>query len=208
MNPLDVIEIPGWPGRWARRFIVDMWIAAGRPPINDAGRLKAQQEKAWAAYQNGSGSPADDPNRPDIFPLAHVRFVALDVPPVYGPAMIRAGFVMPYDYERWHFQVPGDVRRFDLVTSLPGTAGSGSTPFDPEEDDMFTDEDRARLNAVYAALFGPANIGANELKWRSVDGARSARYGLLDIDINTQRLAAESARDAANILKQVREGAP
>ena len=66
---------------------------------------------------------------------------------------------------------------------------------------MFTDEDRARLNAVYAAIFGPANVDASELKWKSVDGARTARYGLLDIDINTQRLAAESARDAAKILR-------
>lgn len=198
-TPLEIVEIPGWPGRYARRFIVEMWQDAGSPPINDAGRLKDQQQRAWNAYQNGTGSPADDPNRPHIFPLAHVRFVALDVPPVYGPAMRRAGFVMPYSYEPWHFQVAGDVRRFDLVTSLPVAAGSGETPF-PEEDDMFTDEDRARLDAVYAALFGPVNVGGKELTWSSVDGPRSARYGLLDIDINTQRLAAEAARDSKKLL--------
>lgn len=201
MSILDVIEIPGWPGRYARRFIVEMWQDAGSPPINDAGRLKHQQQAAWDASQNGTGSPADDPNRPDIFPLAHVRFVALDVPPAYAPAMLRAGFVRPYSYEPWHFQASGDVRRFDLVTSIPGAAGSGSTPF--EEEDMFTDADRAKLTAVYAAIFGPANIGTNSpLTWKTVDGdARTASYGLLDIDINTQRLAAEAARDAAAILK-------
>lgn len=139
-SPLDIIEIPGWPSRYARRFIVEMWQDAGSPPINSAGRLYSEQLEAWNAYQNHTGSPADDPDRPDIFPLAHVRFVALDVPPLYGPAMIRAGFVMPYDYEPWHFQVAGDVRRFDLVTSIPSTASGGAQPFepkpDPEEDDM------------------------------------------------------------------------
>lgn len=105
---------------------------------------------------------------------------------------LSPGLIMPergYPLEPWHVV---DLNPWSAVPAFEGV-----TPFDSEEeDDMFTDEDRARLNAVYAALFGPKNVDAPELRWLSVDGARSARYGLLDIEINTQRLAAEAARDA------------
>lgn len=138
MSDLDIIEIPGWPGMYARRIVVRMWQAAGSPPINDAGRLYASQKEARRKFENGTGSPADDPDRPDLYPLAHVRFGALDVPPKYGAAMRAAGFRMPYDYELWHFELP-NIRAYGIVTSIPSTAAESAEPFEiNEESDMRT----------------------------------------------------------------------
>lgn len=129
---MDIIEIPGYPGLYARRIVVEMWQAAGSPPINDAGRLFAQQLEARLKYENGTGSPADDPRRPDRYPLAHVRFAALDVATWARGAMIRAGFEYPYDYEPWHGQLP-NIYSYPLVTSLPSTAAIAATPVRPSE---------------------------------------------------------------------------
>lgn len=137
-SPLDIIEIPGYPGLFTRRIVVEMWQRAGSPPINDAGRLYQQQLDARLKYEAGTGSPADDPRRPDKYPLAHVRFGALDVANWARQAMIDAGFEYPYDYEPWHGQLP-NIYSYPLVTSIPASAYSNSTPFPatpPEEDDM------------------------------------------------------------------------
>lgn len=133
MSALDIIELPGQAGLFARRVIVDAWVRAGSPWVNDAGRLKEQQQRAWDAYRNGTGSPADDPNRPELFPLAHVRFVALDITPTPSrvAALSAQGLVRPYSYEPWHWQVPGDVRRYALVESIPSTATDRANTFDP-----------------------------------------------------------------------------
>lgn len=120
MSPDDVIELPGAPGQYARRAIVDAWVRAGSPPVNSAGRLYAEQKKAHNDFLSGKGSPADDPDVPTL-PLAHVRFVALDITPT--PARVAAleaqGLVRPYKHEPWHWQLPGDVRSYPLVTSIP-----------------------------------------------------------------------------------------
>ncbi len=123
MSNLDVIELPG-TGMFARRFVVDAWLAAGSPPLNSAGRLKREQQDlydGWAARLPGY-APADNPND-ERQPLAHVRFVALDIDPT--PERVRAlqatGMVRPYGYEPWHWQAPGDVRVYPLVTSIPTT---------------------------------------------------------------------------------------
>lgn len=138
MSPLDVIEIPGHPGMFARRITVEMWQRAGSPPINKggAGRLKSDQQwlyDQWKAQVPGY-NPADNPN--ELWrPLVHVRFIGLDVPPKYAPAMRAAGFEQPYDYEPWHFQVPR-WWTYPLVTDLPATAGAGARPFPiPDEGD-------------------------------------------------------------------------
>lgn len=141
-SPLDVIALPGVsPTKYARRFMVEKWIAAGRPPVNDAGRLYQQQLDARLAFENGTGSPADDPREPWRYPLAHTRFVAFDIDPT--PARVAAltaqGLVRPFSYEPWHWTVP-NVYDYPIVTSIPATAGTGSTPFpnanQPQEDDM------------------------------------------------------------------------
>lgn len=68
----------------------------------------------------------------------------------------------------------------------------GGAPGSGDEDDMFTEQDRQRLNAVYAAIFGPANIGARTVTWKDVDGGvRSLRYGLADTLIENQKRITE-----------------
>lgn len=130
MGALDIIEIPGYSGLFTRRIVVEMWQRAGSPRINDAGRLYSQQLAARIAFENGTGSPADDPRRPDRYPLAHVRFGALDVVNSARSAMIAAGFEYPYDYEPWHGQLP-NIYAYPLVESIPASAYASASPFDP-----------------------------------------------------------------------------
>lgn len=135
-SPMDIVQIPGYPGLFTRRVVVEMWQRAGSPPINDAGRLYSTQKAAWVAYQNGTGSPADNPDRPDIYPLAHVRFAALDVVNSARGAMTAAGFEYPYSYEPWHAQLP-NIYAYPLVDSIPASAFTDATPFIiPQEDEM------------------------------------------------------------------------
>lgn len=130
MSPHDILEIPGHPGMYARRAFIDAWRSAGSPPLNDAGRLKWKQEQAWQNYQNGTGSPADNPARPDLFPLAHCRFVAGDITPTDERVrrLSAAGLVRPYKYEPWHWELP-NVRSYAIVESLPTPASP--TPATP-----------------------------------------------------------------------------
>lgn len=132
---MDIVQIPGYPGLFTRRVVVEMWQRAGSPPINDAGRLYSTQKAAWNAYQNGTGSPADNPDRPDIYPLAHVRFAALDVVNSARGAMTAAGFEYPYSYEPWHAQLP-NIYAYPLVDSIPASAFLNVTPIIPQEDEM------------------------------------------------------------------------
>lgn len=132
-SPLDVIAMPGTsPTRYARRFIVEKWIAAGSPPVNDGGRLYQQQLDARLAFEGGWGAPADDPREPWKYPLAHTRFVALDIDPTDDRirALSAQGLVRPFSYEPWHWTVP-NVYDYPIVTEIPATAGTGSTPFNP-----------------------------------------------------------------------------
>ena len=133
---MDIVQIPGYPGLFTRRVVVEMWQRAGSPQINDAGRLYSTQKAAWVAYQNGTGSPADNPDRPDIYPLAHVRFAALDVVNSARGAMTAAGFEYPYSYEPWHAQLP-NIYAYPLVDSIPASAFTDATTFIiPQEDEM------------------------------------------------------------------------
>lgn len=130
MSDLDIVEIPGYPGWYTRRLVLQMWQAAGSPPLTSAGRLYWDQKElydGWTQRRPGY-NPADNPDD-ESQPLAHVRFVGLDVWPAYRAAMEAAGFVFPYDYEQWHAQVPGNVRRFEIVRSIPATAVDNSKPF-------------------------------------------------------------------------------
>lgn len=134
MNAHDIIEVPWQPGNYARRVLVEALDRAGRPHGNSFGRLRSVQQEAYDKYRAGLGSPADDPNRPDAFPLAHVRFVAADIDPT--PDRVRrltaAGLVRPYKHEPWHWQVP-NVYLYPLVDSIPALAASTPTPILEED---------------------------------------------------------------------------
>lgn len=180
-SPLDIIEIPGYPGLFTRRIVVEMWQRAGSPPINDAGRLYQQQLDARLKYEAGTGSPADDPRRPDKYPLAHVRFGALDVANWARQAMIDAGFEYPYDYEPWHGQLP-NIYSYPLVTSVPASAYSGFTPFPdiPQEDDMAYP---ILLNDRHLFMLAPGYIkhfanGGDATLSRNIIAANDAWIGL------------------------------
>lgn len=131
MNPLDIIEIPGYPGMYARRAVVDAWKAGGSPHINDggAGRLYDSQKKAYDAFQDGKGSPADNPDD-ETQRLAHCRFGALDLRYPDHAKLTAAGLVRPYDYELWHYELP-KIRTYPIVRSIPKPL-----PIDEESEDM------------------------------------------------------------------------
>ncbi|GAA5205876.1 hypothetical protein [Microbacterium kyungheense] len=147
MSPLDVIEIPGYPGWFARRVAVEAWQRAGSPRLTSAGRLYASQKylwDGWAARLPGF-NPADNPDD-ETQRLAHVRFVAFDLanPNHDRAAMQRAGFTFPYSYEPWHAELP-NVRSYAIVRDIPSTAGGNArpipdtpTPTPTLEDDMPT----------------------------------------------------------------------
>lgn len=139
MDSNDIVEIPGYPGLYTRNIVVQMWQSAGSPPINDAGRLFWQQLEARLAFENGTGSPADDPRRPDLYPLAHVRFAALDVANWARDAMRAVGFEYPYGYEPWHAQLP-NIYSYPLVSDIPLSASinfNQPVTAAPKEDDMY-----------------------------------------------------------------------
>lgn len=83
---------------------------------------------------------------------------------------------------------------------LARMASTGSAPFTPHEEDEMTPEQSAKLDAVYAGLFGPKNLSdeAGPLGWKNFDGdAQESRYGLLPITIHNQTLIARSAGELA-----------
>lgn len=137
MSALDVIEIPGYPGMYARRALVEAWVEAGSPPItkpDGAGRLHGSQKRLYDGWIQGLPGyfPADNPDD-ESQALGHVRFAALDIDPT--PDRVRrleaAGLVRPFKHEPWHWALP-DVRRYPIVRSLPTPTGKPSK----EEEDM------------------------------------------------------------------------
>lgn len=163
-DPYDIIAIPGHPGMYARRRTVEAWRAAGSPRINSALRLYDEQLRFRLLFEAGKGAPADDPRFPDKYRLSHVRGIALDIDytPDRAARLAAAGLYRPYSYEPWHWELP-NYKSYPLVTYIPATAGSGATPFpgggaSPEEDDMFTDDDRAKVNAIFNDRTGSGGV--------------------------------------------------
>lgn len=70
---------------------------------------------------------------------------------------------------------------------------------------MFTDEDRRKTEAIYAALFGPANTGIELMTWKKPFGEAlgSAYYGVLDILLGDRKVAAEMAAKVAALTTAV-----
>ena len=137
-----------------------------------------------------------------------------------SPGMISAE--RGYPEEKWH------VIDLDPWAASPIAAGDTSTPFDPQEDDMpseawlnglgtsivqqivaqtFSGKDRERLDAVYAALFGPANLNVPQMTWAKPFGEApgAAQYGLLDVSIYSQALIAQQAGRLAAIEEVVEQ---
>ncbi|WP_336647515.1 hypothetical protein [Microbacterium sp. MMO-10] len=137
MSPDDVVPLGKTP-YFARRAVAEAWAAAGYPPINSATRLYSEQKKLFDGWQAGWAgySPADNPDDTSQA-LAHVRGVALDITATDSrvEALSAAGLVRPYSYEPWHWQLPGDVRRFPLITAFPNTPAAPAVERS-EEDTM------------------------------------------------------------------------
>lgn len=176
MSPDDIIEIPGHPGKYARRAIVEAWRHAGSPSINSAGRLPPEQKQLYDLYRAGKGSPADNPDE-TWQPLAHVRFVALDLGYDANPARLRAaGLVCPYDYEPWHWQLPGDVRRYPLVTSIPkpATTTTAFNPIPDQEDDTMRSFITLNSNATKYELGIGSKRSISKAEWAAIRALESA----------------------------------
>lgn len=77
-------------------------------------------------------------------------------------------------------------------------------PDQSEEDDM-TPEQSNQLAAVYAALFGPANLGVEKTTWKKPFGepVGSAFYGMFDVLINVQGVNAQNAGKIAALQTAV-----
>lgn len=95
-----------------------------------------------------------------------------------------------------HFEVLINGVRVDPLPYLTGSSEG--------EDDMSAKAE-GEVNASYQALFGPANAGGQKMTWMSVDGPRSAAYGLLDINIHTQALVAQLIGQQAALLQAVQQ---
>lgn len=226
MGALDVIPIPGYPGKWARRCVVDAWQKAGSPAVLWGGRTKKQQRALYNLWRAGEGNAADNPDGNTRMP--HVRGMALDLADpspsaAVVKAMMRAGFTRPIwvrngysQDEPWHFELAAYVsiiRSVPLVEDAPKPSGSGAVasvpkPNVPEEDDMFENEDRARLNAVYSAMFGSRNLTDKDTAttWVAPNGnSQSTKYGVLPIDIETQRMIADLQVQVAAIAAKLAE---
>lgn len=136
MSALDIIEIPGYPGMYARRILVEAWQEAGSPPItkpDGAGRLHGAQKRLYDGWVDREPGffPADNPDD-ETQALGHVRFAALDIDPT--PARIEAleaaGLERPYEHEPWHWALP-NIRSYPIVRSIPIPP-----PPESEEDEM------------------------------------------------------------------------
>lgn len=73
-----------------------------------------------------------------------------------------------------------------LIDPAPGIAAALQT-----SGDEMTPEQAQQLSAVYAAIFGPANVDAGEVSWKNPTGTQTAQYGLLPIVIHNQSLIAQ-----------------
>lgn len=142
-DPLEVIEVPWQKGMFGRRALVEALDRAGRPRINSMHRTYGQQKEFWVAYQNGTGSPADNPDRPDLFELGHVRGIAADIDATADNVrrLTAAGLVRPFSWESWHWRLPGSVQKYPLMFSIPSVAGGGDTPITKDWFDMATAND-------------------------------------------------------------------
>ena len=92
-----------------------------------------------------------------------------------------------------HFEIRVNGTSVDPIAYIAARIASGGGS-QSEEDDM-TPEQSNQLNAVYAALFGPANVGAEKTTWKKPFGETGgeAYYGMFDVLIASQQTLALNA---------------
>ena len=143
---------------------------------------------AWASRRYG-------------FPIQRGRVAdgnRVEVPGVVGHRETPAG-------RQTSTACPGPSMDLDWLVNRARQIAGGSPAGGSEEDDMFTDQDRARLDATYAALFGPANVSAPKMTWAKPFGEEpgGAYYGALDIIIYNQALIGKLAGQIAGVAEAI-----
>jgi hypothetical protein len=199
-----MIDLESWGGRIsgdhsadinAGRTLLAQWLGSsprviGYGNAGDLDRIWPNRGNARIVLANYSGDPA--------FPgkIAHQYTSQATVAPFGHPVDMNCADGL---------SMPALMAALGLTNPSPNNVGP-VTPF-PEEDDMFTDEDRAHLTAAYEALFGPKNGGATgPLSWENLDGSSgSSRYGLLPIEIYTQVLVSKQAGQLAALTELVKQ---
>lgn len=153
--------------------------------ITEAGRTWDEQNAHYQHYLRYGSPIALNPDTPSVHQIGNA--IDSDEAQNFVSRMEDNGWYRTvYRYvngvwtlvERWHFEY------FIARDNYRSSGGGGGTG----DDDMFTDQDRSRLDAAYAALFGPANLGAPQMTWAKPFGEAPgvAYYGSLDIAIVTQ----------------------
>ena len=174
-----------------------------RLQITEAGRSWDEQNAHWLTYQRNGYPIALNPNAPSVHQIGDA--VDSDEAQQILHIMADHGWVRTvYRWvngqwtlvERWHFE---HFIEKDNYRSGGNVAGS--------EDDMTPEQDR-RLEAVFQALFGAANVPANttgKITWAKPYGEKpgEAQYGLLDIAIYSQSLIAKNAGVLAGVQAAV-----
>lgn len=186
MGGADIVHFGS--GFYGVRDLFNAWVAAGRPPINDAGRTHGEQKYLYDNWRAGKPGfyPADNPDNTSQ-PRAHMRFAALDIDATNDRVnrLTAAGLRRPYSYEPWHWELP-NVYGYPIVYSIPASAADGSAvDFDPanpiiipeeEEDDMAKNVGISWTRAdgiPIAAVFNP--VSGFWTAWQEADGAYNTR---------------------------------
>jgi len=128
--------------------------------ISEAYRTYARQEYYWDLYLRGIGNLAAPPGTSN-----HGLAVSCDFGSGVGTFGSAAKYWMDRNAPRWGWHPTGNKFRkpeawhFDFIPNTATeiiSASSGATPFpDQEEDDMFTDEDRKKLQEMHNAIYDP-----------------------------------------------------
>lgn len=144
-DDMDIVVLPGYRKKWARRCLVEAWDEAGRPPVNWAGRTFEEQLDLALHGPNA----ADDP-RVSWTRVPHVRGMALDLAVWDAKTVARmheAGFIRPITRkegkpwsdgfggfsqdEPWHFELAKYAGSIKTIGKVSATAASGAKPFVP-----------------------------------------------------------------------------
>lgn len=182
---VDIGHGRGWLNADAAASLWRVDAQIGHPlQITDAGRTWEQQAHLRWLYETGQGSFAAKPGE-----SPHEAGNAIDTNERLVEILHDHGWRRPLAFEPWHF-----VYWANLDNHIN----------DSVEDDMTPDQAQ-KLEAIYAALFGPANVGAPKTTWAKPFGEApgEAHYGLLDISIYSQTLIAKQSGELAAIKAAV-----
>lgn len=177
--------------------------------VNSAWRdpvLQTKMYDAWIAYVQGRGPK---PNHGRALPASqsiHCRGYALDTD---DHALVRTlnehGWYRTASDEPWHFE---------YFATQDKHLGQPAGQEEQEELDEMSAEAERQIEFIYKALAGPNNGDdpTSELGWTNVGGGRqTARYGVLPIVIQNQKLIAQQTGMIAGLAKaieQINGGAP